>query len=111
MKIALIQANPTIGDIEGNTARVLRGIEQAAVAGAQLVVFPEQTIIGYPAKDLLLRREVIDRNLAAVERIAAQARGMAVLLGYAERNARSFGRPLFNAAALLHEGRVLARWY
>jgi NAD+ synthetase len=111
VKIALIQANPTIGDIEGNTARVLRGIEQAAVAGAQLVVFPEQTIIGYPAKDLLLRREVIDRNLAAVERIAAQARGMAVLLGYAERNARSFGRPLFNAAALLHEGRVLARWY
>jgi NAD+ synthase (glutamine-hydrolysing) len=110
VKVALIQANPTIGDIAGNTTRILQGIEQAAAAGAQLVVFPEQAIIGYPAKDLVLRREVIDRNLAAVEHIAERTGRLAVLLGYAERNTRSFGRPLFNAAALLSEGRVLARW-
>jgi NAD+ synthase (glutamine-hydrolysing) len=111
MKIALIQTNPTIGDIDGNTDRVLDGLQRAVAAGAQLAVFPEQTIIGYPAKDFLLRRDVIDRNLAALERIAAQTHHIAALVGYAERNAQSFGRPLFNAAALLHEGRVLARWH
>ncbi|MEW6249146.1 MAG: NAD+ synthase [Planctomycetota bacterium] len=113
MKVALLQTNPTIGDVPGNTARVLAGIAQAAAAGAQLAVFPEQTLIGYPAKDLLLRREVIDANLAALEQIAtrtAQSGGIAVLLGYAERNTASFGRPLFNAAALLQGGRVAARW-
>ncbi len=110
MKVALIQTNPTIGDIAGNTDRILRGIAQAAAVGAQLAVLPEQAVIGYPAQDLLLRREVIDRNLAAVEQIAARAPGIAVVLGYAERNTRAFGRPLFNAAALLREGRVQARW-
>jgi NAD+ synthetase len=111
MKIALLQTNPTVGDIAGNTGRVLQGLAQAAQAGAQLAVFPEQTLIGYPAKDLLLRREIIDQNLAAVEHIATHVHGIAVLLGYAERNTAAFGRPLFNAAALLHKGRVLARWH
>jgi NAD+ synthetase len=110
MKIALVQTNPTIGDIDGNTERVLEGLRRAAAAGAQLAAFPEQTIIGYPAKDLLLRREVIDRNLAALERIAGHARDVAALVGYAERNDRPLGRPLYNAAALLHQGRIVARW-
>ncbi len=111
MKVALIQTNPNIGDIAGNTARVLRGVEQALAAGVQLAVFPEQAIIGYPAKDLLLRRDVVDANLEAVDRIARQAGDVAVVLGYAERNRRAFGRPLFNAAALLAGGRVAARWH
>lgn len=56
MRIALVQTNPTIGDIDGNAARVIAGLRQAADAGADLALFPEQTLIGYPAKDLLLRR-------------------------------------------------------
>ncbi len=110
MKIALVQTNPIIGDIEGNTDRVLDGLRRAAAAGAQLAAFPEQTIIGYPAKDLLLRRDVIDRNLAALEHIAAQTTDIAALVGYAERNEQPFGRPVHNAAVLLHRGRVVARW-
>ena len=110
MKIALIQTNPTIGDIDGNASRVLDSLQRASAAGARLAVFPEQTIIGYPAKDFLLRRDVIDRNLAALERIAAQTKDIAALVGYAERNEQAFGRPLYNTAALLHDGRVLARW-
>jgi NAD+ synthase (glutamine-hydrolysing) len=110
MRIALVQTNPVIGDIAGNTARVLDGIARATAAGAQLAVFPEQTIIGYPAKDLLLRRDVIDRNLAALDQIAAAARDVAVILGFAERTDRPYGRWLYNAAALVHRGAVLARW-
>ncbi|MBP7746851.1 MAG: NAD+ synthase [Phycisphaerae bacterium] len=110
MKIALVQTNPTIGDIAGNTQAVLRGMRRAAAAGAELAVFPEQTLIGYPARDLLLRREVIERNLAALAELAAAATDVAVIVGYAEPSTRAFGRPLFNAAALLHRGQVLARW-
>jgi len=110
VKVALAQANPTIGDIEGNTAGILRRIEQATAAGAELVIFPEQAVIGYPAKDLLLRREVIDANVAALQRIAAHTTQIAVLVGYAEPNEQPFGRPVFNTAALLSEGRVAARW-
>jgi NAD+ synthetase len=110
MKIALVQTNPTIGDIAGNTAQVLAGLARAEDAGADLALFPEQTIIGYPAKDLLLRRDVIDANLAALDTIASQAERVAAVVGYAERNTRAFGRPLFNAAALVHQGQVLARW-
>lgn len=110
MKVALVQTNPTIGDIDGNTARVLEGLRHAAASGADLAVFPEQTFLGYPAKDLLLRREVIAANLAAVQRVADAATDVAALVGYAERHEQSFGRPLYNAAALVHRGRVVARW-
>lgn len=109
MKIALVQSNPTIGDIDANTARAVEILRRAADAGARLVVFPEQTLIGYPAKDLLLRSEVIDANRAALERIAQQATRVAAIVGFAERN-RGFGRPLFNAAALLQDGQVRAIW-
>jgi len=110
VKIALVQTNPIIGDIAGNTRRVRDGLRRAAAAGADLVVFPEQTLIGYPAKDLLLRREVIDANLAALDALAAECRGPAALVGFAEPNPGPVGRPLFNSAALLHDGRVVARW-
>jgi NAD+ synthase (glutamine-hydrolysing) len=110
MKLALVQTNPLIGDLPGNTARVLDGLRRARAAGATLAVFPEQTLIGYPAKDLLLRREIIDANLAALAEIAAQTRDIAALVGFAERNTQPFGRPLYNAAALLHNGAVAARW-
>ncbi len=110
MKVALVQINPTIGDIEGNTRRVLDGMSRAAQAGASLAVFPEQTIIGYPARDLLLRREVIEANLAALRRIAAASHQVAALVGYADQNTRGYGRPLLNAVALVREGRVVARW-
>jgi NAD+ synthase (glutamine-hydrolysing) len=110
VKVALVQTNPVIGDIDGNTQRVLDGLRAAAAAGAQLAVFPEQTLIGYPAKDFLLRREIIARNLAALEHIADSANDVAALVGFAERTDRPVGRPLFNSAALVHKGRVLARW-
>jgi len=110
MKIALAQMNPIIGDIDGNTERAMANLELAAGAGADLAVFPEQTILGYPAKDLLLRREVVNRNLEALECIAGGTAKTAALVGYAERNDSRFGAPLFNAAALLQGGRVVALW-
>jgi NAD+ synthase/NAD+ synthase (glutamine-hydrolysing) len=110
VKIALAQANAVIGDVDGNVARLLDFLPRARRSGADLAVFPEQAIIGYPARDLLFRRELIERNLAGLERLAAAAQDIGVIVGYAEPNPESRGRPLFNAAALVQRGEVLARW-
>jgi len=110
VKIALVQTNPTIADVNRNTAAILRGLKQARAAGARLAVFCEQAILGYPAKDLLLRREIIARNVAALNQIAEQTGQIAAVVGYAEPNEQPHGRPVFNTAALLAGGRIAARW-
>ncbi|MBI5866329.1 MAG: NAD+ synthase [Planctomycetes bacterium] len=110
MKIALAQTNPLIGDVAGNTALILDHIRRARQAGAELAVFPEQSILGYPAKDLLLRREVVAANERALAEIAAAARGIAAIVGFAEENRTSAGRPVFNSAALISEGQILGSW-
>lgn len=111
MRIALAQFNPLIGDVDGNVTRMTLLAAQACAQRADLVVFPEQSVLGYPAKDLLLRREVVARNVAALEQLAAAARGVALLVGFAEpRPLQADGRPCWNAAALLANGAVEAIW-
>lgn len=111
MRIALAQINPTVGDIPANEAKILAFIERARSAGAQVVVFPELAVTGYPPKDLLLKPQFIEDNRKAVERIAAKSVGIEVILGYAEVNTHPIGRPLHNAAALLKDGRIASRHY
>jgi NAD+ synthetase len=110
VKIALAQINATIGDVDGNVARILRALSDAQAAGADLVIVPEQVVIGYPAKDLLLRGELIARNVAALDHLAKHAAPAGLLVGFAEPNTGARGRPLFNSAALLHRGQRLAVW-
>lgn len=110
MRFALIQTNPTVGDIAGNAELVREGLREAHTAGAELAVFPEQTLLGYPAKDMLLRRDVIDGNVAALQALAAETSEVAALVGFAEPNPHAIGRPVLNSAALLHAGRVQAVW-
>jgi NAD+ synthetase len=110
LKFALVQTNPTIGDVETNTQTISRRIQEAAAAGADLAIFPEQSLLGYPAKDLLLREEIVRRNVAALENLAQRCVGVAALVGFAEPNDTSSGRPLYNSVALLAEGGVAAKW-
>lgn len=111
MRIALAQINPTVGDIAGNSRKILDFIARAKSRGAELVVFPELSVIGYPPKDLLLKPQFIDDNLRAVEMIASRVRGIDAIIGYAERNARTIGRPLHNAVAVLREGKIVSRHF
>jgi len=104
LKIALAQLNSRIGDIAGNEALHADAIARAAQAGAQLVVFPELSILGYPPRDLVERHGVADACLAAVERIATLVpASMVALVGLP---IASRGRPLANALAILRGGRI-----
>ncbi|MCY2952295.1 MAG: NAD+ synthase [Planctomycetota bacterium] len=111
MRVALAQINPTVGDIGRNSARILEFVERAKGEGAELVVFPELALIGYPPKDLLLKPQFVEDNLRAVEMIASRVSGIDVVVGYADRNPQPVGRPLHNAVAFLRDGKVIARHF
>lgn len=104
MKIALAQLNPTVGDIAGNEAKHAAAIARAAAEGAELLVFPEMSLLGYPPRDLVDRHGVAEACLEAAERLArAVPRSMLVLAGLP---VASRGRPFANAMAILRGGRV-----
>ncbi|MEM7576118.1 MAG: NAD+ synthase [Planctomycetota bacterium] len=109
MRIVLAQINPTIGDIAGNADNIRQRLTQAREAGADLVVFPELAILGYPPKDLLLKPDVIHRARAAVEQLAhdeLQAGGLTALIGLPVWSEHGRGRTLHNAAAVCVNGRI-----
>lgn len=110
MKIALAQINPIVGDITGNAKQIRSAIQCAREKGAQLVVFPELAIIGYPPKDLLLKPSVIHRCIEAVNDLAASCTDIAAIIGYPCPTGNATGQPLYNAAALCHGGRVAHRY-
>ena len=109
MRIALAQINPTVGDIAGNTELIRRDIARAVDGGADLVVFPELSIIGYPPKDLLLKPAVIRDCVAAVEDLAVGCTEIAAIVGYPCPSDGEQGRMLYNAAAFCADGVVWQR--
>ena len=107
MKIALAQLNPTVGDLRGNAALVQAAADQAAAAGADLLVTSELLISGYPPKDLLLREGFAHACDRAVSALAKDLpRGLAVLIGHPTKWGVTEGR-IANAASLLLDGEVL----
>ncbi|HEU4944001.1 MAG TPA: nitrilase-related carbon-nitrogen hydrolase, partial [Solirubrobacterales bacterium] len=84
MRIALAQIDPTVGDIDGNSAKIAEWIGLASREGAELTIFPELCVPGYPAEDLYLKRHFAEANLRAVEELAAYARDTVALVGFAE---------------------------
>ena len=108
MKLALAQLNPTIGDFTGNVRRLLDAYREAAARGADLVVAPELYLTGYPPRDLLYDRSFLAANRAALAEVTAATGSTALLVGFVDESASRPGRGLANAAALLHQGRVVA---
>ncbi len=120
LRLAMVQGNPTVGDLEGNTDLVVRGVAAAAERGAQLVAFPEMFLTGYPVEDLALRPSFVRASRAALDRLAlrlaAEGHGaLPVVVGFLDRldAPERLGLPRNlpqNAAAVLYEGRVVARY-
>lgn len=109
MRIALAQINPTVGDFSGNLERIARGIEQAAGAGAELVIFPELATSGYPPADLLEKTSFVRRAEESLEAVAAMTAGEgrpAVLCGSPMRSEGEAGKRVRNVAALLAGGEL-----
>ncbi len=109
MRVALAQIDPTVGDIEGNAAKIAEWIGRAAAERADLVIFPELCVPGYPAEDLYLKRHFIAANRAAVEELARGVGEMVVLVGFAEPVAGGGDhRHAHNSIAVLAGGEVRA---
>jgi NAD+ synthetase len=106
MRVALAQINPTVGDIAGNCRKIVEFANRAKAQGAQLVVFPELAVVGYPPKDLLLKPQFIQDSARALQIIASRVSGIELIVGYPARNEQPVGRPLHNAVAVLKDGKI-----
>jgi len=107
MKIALAQLNFIVGDFEGNLAKIKAAVSKSAASGAELAVFSELSICGYPPLDLLERKEFIHTCVHSIEKLATLVDpNIGVLVGGPEFNPNKGGKLLFNSAFFLHEGRV-----
>ena len=102
MKIALAQINPIVGDLDLNSAKIIDLIEEARHEKADLVVFPELCVTGYPPEDLLLKPQFIADNRTALDKIAAASRELAVYAGFVDSGQGA----LYNAAAFIENGRI-----
>ena len=109
MRIAMAQLNPIVGDIAGNTHRIIAAMDQAIQQGAELIVTPELSVIGYPPRDLLLKPTVLWQMREAVDQIARHSNGITTMVGYAQENPQPSGRTLYNAVAVVRDGNVLHR--
>ncbi len=101
MRLALCQLNATVGDIAGNAERIGAGLDEAVKAGAELVLFPELALTGYPPEDLLLKDRFLTAAAGALEEIATRTHGIVAVVGFPERADR-----VYNAAAVLADGAV-----
>ncbi|MGE0198858.1 MAG: NAD+ synthase [Simkaniaceae bacterium] len=107
MKILVAQCNPIVGDIGGNTAKILESMDHARKKGADLVMFGELTLCGYPPEDLVFHRSFIDSMELHLERIVKASKGLTVIVGLIRRNLEGGEKCLFNSAAVIHDGHLL----
>jgi NAD+ synthase (glutamine-hydrolysing) len=106
MKIGLAQINTIVGDLEGNRQAILRSYHKLVADGAELVVFPEMVVSGYPPRDLLFKSRFVPDNLESLQRIAADIGKVPALIGHIEANPAERGRRFFNSAAWCERGKV-----
>ncbi|MBI5777165.1 MAG: NAD+ synthase [Nitrospirae bacterium] len=121
-RIAMVQMNPTVGDVDGNVRRIVGWLGEAKKAGADLAAFPELAITGYPPEDLLLKPKFLHENRRALQEVIRRSRGLAVVVGCVGESALSepkAGQPMVvpagrheitNAAAVIAGGRLVATY-
>lgn len=107
MKIAISQINYRIGAFEKNLEKILSQYRDAQKKGADLIVFPELALSGYPPQDLLERREFIEAQEKVFERLVKNVNEVGVILGHFSENISSMGKPLFSSVSLIANGKVL----
>jgi NAD+ synthase (glutamine-hydrolysing) len=111
MKIALAQIDTTIGDFEGNTEKIFQFIAQSRQKACDLVIFPELAIPGYPPTDYIDKQDFIRSNSEKLDLIAKASQSIGIILGYLDLNHHQEGKPFYNAAALINDGKIVGRAY
>ncbi|MEY3945988.1 MAG: hypothetical protein RJB03_694 [Bacteroidota bacterium] len=106
MKVAIAQQNYHVGNFDLNRDKILQAVKDAQKLGAELIVFSELSVCGYPPRDFLEFEDFIRKTEKVVEEIAAASHGIGILIGAPIRNPKKEGKDLFNAALLLHEGKI-----
>jgi NAD+ synthase (glutamine-hydrolysing) len=109
LKIGILQLNSTVGDFAANQKKLLAGYEKAVALGGEFVLAPELFLCGYPPRDLLLREDFIEANLAALAETAKSVGAIPLCVGYVDRNPEKPGRALRNSAAVLQNGKIIWR--
>jgi NAD+ synthase (glutamine-hydrolysing) len=106
LRVAICQIDTIVGDLEANVAKVLSSMEAAEAARADIAVFPELALTGYPPEDLLLKPAFVEQNLRAIARVAAASSRCASVVGYVDADSE-----LYNAAAVVAGGKVHGVWH
>jgi len=111
MRIALGQINPTVGDFPGNAARMVRSAQEAAQQRADVIIFPELSLCGYPPRDLVEKPAFLDRNEHELNCLAHSSASLdlAIVCGYVGRSQAKTGKRALNSAAVLEGGKVVFR--
>ncbi|HEX3153087.1 MAG TPA: NAD+ synthase [Candidatus Angelobacter sp.] len=106
MKIALGQINPTIGDFTGNSKKIIESSRQALAQGAEMILFPELAVCGYPPRDLLEKPAFVERNTQVVKEIAQAVPQITIVCGFVSPAKVETGKSVMNSAAVLRQGAV-----
>ncbi len=106
MKVGLAQVNTIVGDLAGNRELILEAYKKLVEEGAELVVFPEMVLCGYPPRDLLFKRQFVPDTLESLNRVAASIGDVPAVIGFADANNSGEGRRFYNAAAWCRNGQV-----
>ncbi|NIP95735.1 MAG: NAD+ synthase [Akkermansiaceae bacterium] len=110
MKIGLAQLNATVGDFPANARRIVNAYREALDKGADLVVTPEMSLVGYPPRDMVFKSEFVPKCLQALDYLSGEIGEVPLLVGYVDRNeAEGPGKPFRNAAAMLQGGKIVAK--
>lgn len=107
MRLALAQLNPTVGDLKGNSAKVLKYVEKAKSQGADVIICPELVITGYPPEDLLLKSKFVDDNIESLNSIAKKIKGITAIVGFVSK----VGKDICNSAAVISDGAVVSVYH
>ena len=102
----MAQINTTVGDLDGNTAKILNCIDEAKRFQADLIAFPEMAITGYPPEDLLFRPSFLSSNIDKMLEVASNSKDITVIVGFVDQEAS-----IYNAAAVAHNGKLIGKYH
>ena len=111
MKIGIAQINAVVGDFPGNAKRILAAYRECLELGAEVVITPEMSLVGYPPRDLVFKSQFVPKCLQALDYLADEVKNVPLLVGYVDFYEGNTGKPFRNAAAWLEKGEIKAKFW